>query len=114
MPDTLQPLSSLAEEIHAWARAKGWYDRPRDVGELIANVHAELSEAWEEYRAGRDLREIRTGEGGKPEGYVVELADALIRLLDMFGCLDVDPGAVVALKMDYNKGRPYRHGGKIA
>lgn len=46
----------------------------------------------------------------KPEGFVVELADAVIRVLDLAGALGVDLESAMLAKHDYNKSRPYRHG----
>lgn len=46
----------------------------------------------------------------KPEGVAVELADCLIRILDTMQSLGVDIDDVVREKMDYNNGRPFKHG----
>lgn len=46
----------------------------------------------------------------KPEGVAVELADAVIRIADLCGHLGIDLDAVIAEKMAYNVGRPYKHG----
>lgn len=46
----------------------------------------------------------------KPEGVAVELADAVIRIADLCGHLGIDLDAVIAEKMAYNAGRPYKHG----
>jgi NTP pyrophosphatase (non-canonical NTP hydrolase) len=55
---------------------------------------------------------VRHNEKGKPEGFPVELADILIRVLDLAGRMDIDLDAVVAEKMRYNAGREYLHGKK--
>lgn len=53
------------------------------------------------------------GETGcKPEGVAVEMIDCIIRILDWCGKMGVDVDGVLAMKHAYNKGRPYRHGGK--
>jgi hypothetical protein len=49
-------VNELIERSHAMATEKGWWpDGPgkRPVCELVNNFHAEISEAWEEWRAGR-------------------------------------------------------------
>ena len=48
--------------------------------------------------------------GEKPEGVAVELADAVIRIADLCGHLGIDLEAAIALKMDYNETRPFKHG----
>lgn len=51
--------------------------------------------------------------GKKPEGIAVEMADCIIRILDWAGKEGLDMDAIIREKMDYNKTRPYRHGGKL-
>ena len=51
---------------------------------------------------------------GKPEGFVVELADAVIRIADLCGALGLDLSVAVEAKHAYNVQRPFRHGGKLA
>ena len=119
-------LNELVKEIHETAAEKGWWENPPSFGETVALCHAELSEALEEYRANRpavwgddfsgdvlvtEMDEIKA-RGMKPEGVAVEMADCLIRILDWFGHAGLDADAIVRLKMEYNKTRPYRHGGK--
>ena len=45
-------LMRIQEDIHNTARAKGWWDEPREDGTMIALMHSELSEALEALRAG--------------------------------------------------------------
>lgn len=108
-------LNELAKEIHQTAVEKGWWDKGPSFGETVALCHAELSEALEEYRAGRPVVWCMCDgheRADKPEGVAIEMADCLIRILDWFGHAELDVDAIVRMKMDYNKTRPYRHGGK--
>jgi hypothetical protein len=112
-------IEELIERAHATAVDKGWWDgdpAARPLGDQFANFHAELSEAWEEYRAGAALWEIRLDAHGKPEGFVVELADVFIRIADTLGAYDLGKDFTDALeaKLAYNTTRPHRHGGKLA
>ena len=94
-------------------------------------MHSELSEALEEWRKPSQSVDmvycdvpsgarIPWGDQGdelplaKPEGFPVELADCLIRILDTCAALNIDISEAVELKMQYNKTRPFRHGGKKA
>lgn len=105
-------LNNYAKECHKVSESKGWLEEKRTFGDLISLMHSELSEALEEYRNGRAYDEIYFVEG-KPEGIPIELADTLIRILQFCGTYGVDIDKAFAIKMDYNKGRPHRHGGKV-
>lgn len=105
-------INELAVEIHEWAQDKGWWDNPdRNIGELIALTHSELSEALEEWRVGRMKTETIDG---KPEGFPVELADTVIRILDICESQGINLEAEIEWKMAYNRTRSYRHGSKQA
>ena len=112
--DTLR-LAAYQRAIHQTAVEHGWWEDPRSPLEAIALVHAELSEAVEEYRLdNKDLAAVRRADGGKIEGFGVELADAIIRILDLCEHLGIDMESLLVEKAAYNKTRSYRHGGKLA
>lgn len=46
----------------------------------------------------------------KPDGFAFELADVVIRAFDQAERMEVDLPRAIVEKMDYNKGRPHRHG----
>lgn len=46
------------------------------------------------------------------EGIAAELADVIIRVLDYCAYAGIDIENVLEVKHEYNKSRPYRHGGK--
>lgn len=73
-------------------------------------IVTELSEAMEAYRNGNPPSEKIAGFSQIEE----ELADVLIRLFDFAGAHDLDIEGALEAKMDYNKKRAYRHGGKLA
>lgn len=105
-------INEVAKAIHENAVEHGWWDEKRGFPEIVALIHSELSEALEEYRNRRTETEIYFGDGGKPEGIPIELADAIIRILDFCGYAGIDIDAAITQKHEYNKSRPYRHGGK--
>lgn len=101
-------LQRIQDQVGMIVRDKGFRDLPTTTGDRIALMHSELSEALEEIRAGhseKDLYEVN----GKPEGYLVELADVVIRVLDEFDRLGASAEDVIIYKLAYNSGRPYLH-----
>lgn len=108
-------ITELQHESHATAVEKGWWDGERPFGDQVANFHAEVSEAWEEYRKqGLDPDKFLYFVDGKPEGIAAELADVLIRIGDTCEHYNIPLEEAIAAKLEYNKTRPYRHGGKKA
>lgn len=104
-------LNELAKQINENAVAHGWWEEARTFPEIVALIHSELSEALEEYRSNHGVTEVYQ-EAEKPEGVPIELADAIIRILDYCGYAGIDIVAALERKHEYNKTRPYRHGGK--
>lgn len=128
-------LQELQQAIHTQSNKNGWWDNVNDstIPEKLALVHSEVSEALECFRDGdMGLRyEMAEGYhqppiGTKPEGFAIEIADIMIRCLDILSWLShedvdndygisellLDPIRLMTLKHEYNKTRPHRHGGK--
>ena len=109
-----QILNELRDEAYNTSKSKGWYDKePQPTfGDRIALVHSELSEALEVTRTGAKINESTYEKDGKPVGVDSELADVIIRVLDMCGFYNIDIARAVEEKLNYNKTRSYRHGNK--
>ena len=106
------------DEIHENAVLHGWWDgvstseeKHKLIPEKLLLIITEVAEATEDYRNGN--MDTFLGAGGKPEGFWVEVADAVIRILDLAGAMGVDLEHIIEVKHEYNKTRPRRHGGKI-
>jgi hypothetical protein len=125
---TDRTLREIILESHKTALDHGWWESgDHPILEQLMLMVTELAEAAEEVRTGHQVGFIyynadRTVEtpGGvplpKPEGFLAELADVLIRMgdtIDQYGLTDQFI-AVLTEKLQYNKYRPYRHGGKTA
>ena len=122
-------IKELQKEIHENAIAHGWYEEEKSFGDFIALCHSELSEALEEFRKGKHPTESYHKckkddyctndqvcpwcKWGKPEGIPAELADVFIRLLDMAEYYGINLEMAIREKHEFNKGRPYKHGGKV-
>jgi len=104
-------INEVVEKVHQNAIDKGWHTEKRSFGELIALCHSELSEALEEYRKGFK-ENVTYFHNQKPEGIPIELADAVIRIMDMCGLYGIDLEEAIETKMKYNKTRTWKHGGK--
>ena len=105
-------INDLCKKAYQNSVDHGFWKSDRDFGEIIALMHTELSEAFEEYRHGRNLNETYYEDDGKPCGVPSELADEIIRIFDFCGGNNIDLEKIILEKMEYNKSRPYKHGGK--
>lgn len=105
-------LKELVYAAHNNSRVHGWYEGPpRNIPEMLALIHSEVSEALEDFR--NRVMTIHFEED-KPCGFPSEMADIVIRVADLCGYLEIDLEEAVRLKHEYNVGRPYRHGNKRA
>jgi NTP pyrophosphatase (non-canonical NTP hydrolase) len=94
-------------ECHSRSLKAGWYTNPktgerleRNVGEMLALIHSEVSEALEGHR--KNLKDDHLPNRPMVE---VELADTLIRVFDLAGYLGLDLGGAYAEKLAYNLSR---------
>lgn len=91
---------------------KGFETTRGNALEKLCLVHSEVSEAAEDARHGRYM--VTYGADGKPEGFIVELADVVIRIADLAGSLYKNGGEVLAqaldVKLRFNLTRPHLHG----
>lgn len=130
----INALNGLAVDIHKTAVEHGWYEAKPPIPQSLMLMVCELAEAMEEYRSGTPtqyvVRETSTfvqyescpatitdpadwKPGEKPEGIGTELADCIIRILDTCADMGIDIGTLIVKKHEYNKTRPYKHGGKL-
>lgn len=111
----------MTPEFREWVESQ--LTERRNFGEALMLVVTEVAEAMEAYRDGDGVAEAITEHPsgrrcsvggcevtGKPVGVPSELADIIIRVLDICGAYGVDIEKAVAAKVKYNATRPGMHG----
>ena len=96
-------IREIQEKIYKQSVFKDWHTSEFNLfeaGTKIALIHSEISEALEGVR--KDLMDNHLPHRKMVE---VELADAIIRILDLAGWLDLDIGMALAEKHQYNRYR---------
>ena len=101
-------LDALAALLHETAKEKGFWEPPYSydkIGNKLALVHSEVTEV---------LEAIRKSKGS--EQVVEEMADVIIRLLDVYAAMRNEEQILHSLdeileaKINKNKERPRLHG----
>ena len=104
-------LDALAAMLHETAKEKGFWDGEYNhdkVGNKLALVHSEVTEV---------LEAIRKSKGS--ESVVEEIADIIIRTLDVYAAMRNEEEVLHSLdeilekKININKGRPRLHGNRF-
>jgi NTP pyrophosphatase (non-canonical NTP hydrolase) len=127
-------INELAQKIHDNAKSKGFYDNKKNIGEMLCLIHSEVSEALEADRKNHHtiLKEnwylkgladpnygasFNSQESFKHEfeksvknTFEDELADVMIRVMDLAAYLDIDLESHIKAKMRYNASREHKHG----
>lgn len=128
----MEPLNKLAQQVHQNAIDKGFFDKEKNIGEMLCLIHSEVSEALEADRKeqfyigdidaliGGDIYPERDDENfkrgfescGIKNSFQDELADIIIRVMDLAAYKGIDLEKHIAAKMRYNSLRPHKHGKK--
>lgn len=100
-------LNELGQEIIAINEANGWnvtkpeqWEDMYKIPAILALITSETSEALEAFRHN------------DKDNFAEECADQIIRILDLTAGLEIDIDAAISAKMEKNKTRGFRHGGK--
>jgi NTP pyrophosphatase (non-canonical NTP hydrolase) len=93
-------VTFLVKMCHGSAKAAGWWNKERNVPEMLMLIVSEIAEAMEGHR--KNKMDDHLPERPSIE---VELADALVRIFDLAGGLNLDLGGAFAEKVHYNQTR---------
>lgn len=103
-------LAQLMVDSRRIAAEHGFVTTEANIPEKLMLITSELAEALEEYRGDvHGIRAIYASAGGKPEGFAVELADALIRIVELAEALQLPLITAIKVKQEYNEQRPMLH-----
>ncbi len=121
-------MNKLAKEIYDNAVSKGFYEdgKANNMGERLALIHSEVSEALEADRTGRyctanvsminawidDAGFKNDFKGNIKDTFEDELADVIIRCLDTAAHKGINIEQHIKAKMRYNSLREKMHGKK--
>lgn len=119
-------INKLAQEIHENAKARGFFETPKNIGEMLCLIHSEVSEALEADRtqhyteanmdvingwvSDEDFKEHFNNE--VKNSFEDELADVMIRVMDLAAFKGIDLEKHIHAKMRFNSLRAYKHGKK--
>lgn len=101
-------FNEMAKAVHENAKAHGWWEQDRNDGEMLMLMVTELAEACEAIRHGNPPDDKIPAFNGA----VAELADTVIRIMDMAVARGWPIGEAIVAKHEMNASRPYKHGGK--
>ena len=97
----------MVHEVYTHNVKAGWYTelatgerKTRNIGEMLALIHSEVSEGLEGYR--KNLMDDHLPHRPMIE---VEMADVIIRVFDLCGYLNLDLGGAYVEKRAYNANR---------
>ena len=124
-------INKLAKQIHKNAKSKGFYDSEKNIGEMLCLIHSEVSEALEADRKDSYAdwhnfnKELRAQEkAGHKDAWKTafdihikdtfedELADIMIRVMDLAAFKGIDLHSHIEGKMNRNALREHKHGKK--
>jgi NTP pyrophosphatase (non-canonical NTP hydrolase) len=93
-------VEDLIYYCNGLAKANNWWDKERNIPEVLCLIHSEISEAMEGFRKDKMDEHLPDHKS-----ITVELADAIVRICDLAGALKLPLGKALAEKLCYNQSR---------
>ena len=124
----LETMRTVQRIVHETAKAKGFWDegqklmiedgcngpepvqvktRPFNLPEKLMLMVSELAEAMECHRDG--TAKLPDNHCPDYSRFAIEMADAVIRIMDLCEHLEIDLAEAILAKSTFNKSRPQRH-----
>lgn len=115
-------INELAQEVHKNAVSKGFYEGEKDTGALLMLIVTEVAEACEADRKDRFAdwggfaldgpTWVEAFDLHIKDTFEDELADIMIRVMDLAAFKGIDLESHIEAKMHRNSLREYKHGKK--
>lgn len=93
-------INELRDKVYNQNVEAGWHSKPREIGTCLMLIVLEIAEAMEGDR--KSLMDDHLPHRSMLE---VELADAVIRIMDLSGREGLDLGGAIVEKLEYNRTR---------
>lgn len=122
-------LKELIKKVFEINKENGWHEEKHETPTYLMLIVSELAEAMEADRKNvyssyflnenedintidNDLKFKRGFESLVKDTFEDEIADVIIRCLDLCAMMDIDIEKHILLKLKYNQLRGFRHGNK--